>query len=102
MNTVMLYIGLFILIPPLMYIAIYHMVNADVLYQKIKNQTSTETNIKDVKSNQYNVPQDLLKRQSQLKDNLPIAQLVFIMGLFMVGLPLLYQWWQFLKDMMTT
>lgn len=102
MNTVMLYIGLFILIPSLMYIAIYHMVNAAVLYQKSKTKTNIATNIEGVRENKYNVPQHLLKRQSKLKDNKIFAQLGFLMGSFMVAVPLLFMWWQFLKVFIPT
>lgn len=49
LNTVLLLIGLFILTPSMMYLFIYHVVNATVSYQKYKTKTSVFTNIEDVK-----------------------------------------------------
>lgn len=49
LNTVLLLIGLFILTLSMMYLFIYHVVNATVSYQKYKTKTSVFTNIEDVK-----------------------------------------------------
>ena len=49
LNTVLLLIGLFILTLSMIYLFIYHVVNATVSYQKYKTKTSVFTNIEDVK-----------------------------------------------------
>lgn len=100
MNRVLLLIGLFILTPSMMYLFIYHVVNATVSYQKYK--TSVFTNIEGVKKIKYNVPQNLLKSQESLIEYKVFANMGVAFGLLVIAIPLLYIWWEFLKDFLPT
>ena len=102
LNTVLLLIGLFILIPSMMYLSIYHMVNAIVIYQKYQTKSSADTNIEDVKEIKYNLPRSLLRQQTKLKNNIAFANMGLTFGLFMISIPLLYIWFEFLKDFIPT
>ena len=97
LNTVLLLIGLFILTPSMMYLFIYHVVNAIVSYQ-----TSVSTNIEGVKEIKYNVPQNLLKSQESLIEYKVFANMGVAFGLIVIAIPLLYIWWEFLKDFLPT
>lgn len=75
LNTVLLLIGLFILTPSMMYLFIYHVVNATVSYQKYK------TNLIEYKA---------------------FAHMGVAFGLLVIAIPLLYIWLEFLKDFLPT
>lgn len=98
LNTVMLCIGLFFVIPSMIYLTIYYIVNTIVLYQKSKTKTSISTNIYGVKEIKYNVSPRLLRIQTKLKENRVFGAIGFIFGLFMIDIPLLYILLEFLKD----
>lgn len=102
LNTVLLLIGLFILTPSMMYLFIYHVVNATVSYQKYKTKTSVFTNIEGVKKIKYNVPQNLLKSQESLIEYKAFAHMGVAFGLLVIAIPLLYIWFEFLKDFLPT
>lgn len=102
LNTVLLLIGLFILTPSMMYLFIYHVVNATVSYQKYKTKTSVFTNIEDVKKIKYHVPQNLLKSQESLIEYKAFAHMGVAFGLLVIAIPLLYIWLEFLKDFLPT
>lgn len=90
LNTVMLCIGLFFVIPSMIYLTIYYIVNTIVLYQKSKTKTSISTNIYGVKEIKYNVSPRLLRIQTKLKENRVFGAIGFVFGLFMIDIPLLY------------
>ncbi|HCX2122086.1 hypothetical protein GNX60_12315 [Staphylococcus sp. 170179] len=98
LNTVMLCIGLFFVIPSMIYLTIYYIVNTIVLYQKSKTKTSISTNIYGVKEIKYNVSPRLLRIQTKLKENRVFGAIGFVFGLFMIDIPLLYILLEFLKD----
>jgi hypothetical protein len=98
LNTVMLCIGLSFVIPSMIYLTIYYIVNTIVLYQKSKTKTSISTNIYGVKEIKYNVSPVLLRIQTKLKENRVFGAIGFVFGLFMIDIPLLYILLEFLKD----
>jgi hypothetical protein len=98
LNTVMLCIGLSFVIPSMIYLTIYYIVNTIVLYQKSKTKTSISTNIYGVKEIKYNVSPRLLRIQTKLKENRVFGAIDFVFGLFMIDIPLLYILLEFLKD----
>jgi hypothetical protein len=98
LNTVMLCIGLFFVIPSMIYLTIYYIVNTIVLYQKSKTKTSISTNIYGEKEIKYNVSPRLLRIQTKLKENRVFGAIGFVFGLFMIDIPLLYILLEFLKD----
>lgn len=102
LNTVLLLIGLFILTPSMIYLFIYHVVNATVSYQKYKTKTSVSTNIEGVREIKYNVPKNLLKSQESLIEYKVFANMGIAFGLLVIAIPLLYIWWEFLKDFLPT
>jgi hypothetical protein len=102
LNTVLLLISLFILTPSMMYLFIYHVVNAIVSYQKYKTKTSVFTNIEGVKKIKYNVPQNLLKSQESLIEYKVFAHMGVAFGLLVIAIPLLYILLEFLKDFLPT
>ncbi|EOA8654584.1 hypothetical protein QP586_11655 [Staphylococcus sp. UMB10092B] len=102
LNTVLLLIGLFILIPSMMYLSIYHMVNAIVLYQKNKSKISIGTNIVGVKEIKDNVPKSLLRLQTKLKENKVFANMGLTFGFLMIAIPILYIWFEYLKSFIPT
>lgn len=102
LNTVLLLIGLFILTPSMMYLFIYHVVNAIISYQKYKTKTSVFTNIEGVKKIKYNVPQNLLKSQESLIEYKVFAHMGVAFGLLVIAIPLLYILLEFLKDFLPT
>ncbi len=87
LNTVMLCIGLFFVIPSMIYLTIYYIVNTIVLYQKSKTKTSISTNIYGVKEIKYNVSPRLLRIQTKLKENRVFGAIGFVFGLFMIDIP---------------
>lgn len=98
LNTVILCIGLFFVIPSMIYLIIYYIVNTIVLYQKSKTRTSIPTNIDGVKEIKYNVSSRLLRIQTKLKKNRLFGTIGFAFGLFMIGDAMLYILLEFLKD----
>ena len=102
MNRVLLLIGLFILTPSMMYLFIYHVVNATVSYQKYKTKKRIATNVKGVREIKYNVPQNLLKTQESLIEYKAFAHMGAAFGLLVIAFPLLYIWFEFLIDFLPT
>ena len=50
----------------------------------------------------YNVPQNLLKSQESLIEYKAFAHMGVAFGLFVIAIPLLYIWFEFLKDFLPT
>ncbi|WP_460993921.1 hypothetical protein, partial [Staphylococcus aureus] len=68
LNTVMFCIVLFFVIPSMIYLTIYYIVDTIVLYQESQSKPSISTNIYGVKEIQYNVSPRLLRIQTKLKE----------------------------------
>ena len=94
----MVYIGLFILIPSMMYLTTCSVINMKVQYQRIKTKQSVPTNIEGVRENRYHVSEQLLNQQAKLNDNKVFAQLGLILGLSMVLIPLYLIFFEYLQE----
>ncbi|WP_126495237.1 hypothetical protein [Staphylococcus argenteus] len=101
-DNVLLYIGLFVLIPSSIYLTTCSVIDMKVQYQRIKTKKSIATDIVGVRENRYHVPKSLLKQQAKLNDNKVFAKLGLILGLFMILIPLYMRFFEYLKDTVPT
>lgn len=101
-ESTMVYIGLFILIPSMMYLTTCSVINMKVQYQRIKTKESVPTNIEGVTENRYHVSKQLLNQQAKLNENKVFAQLAFALSLMLVAIPLYARFFEYLKDTVPT
>lgn len=98
LNKIILLTGLFIITPSLLYISIYYVTDAIVIWTKISNKHSISTNKEEIREVKYNVPKNLLRIQKKLNEYKVFAELGFALGLLFVVIHLLYMCLPFIKD----